>query len=1036
MRERILFLQAIKITDPAERRAFLEGACRGDGQLLERIESLVALSGSLGQFLDPAQKNDPSNETREWENPANTPDLSFLSPTTRTEILGLLAHYEIREVIGQGAFGIVLGGWDTKLERDVAIKVLMPHLAKTSPPRKRFLREARAGAAIRHPNVIQVFAVEEEPIPYIVMERVRGRTLQECIDDEGPLDCSQILPIAVQLTQALSASHATGLIHRDVKPTNVLIESGRNPRAVLTDFGLARTVDDASLTQSGFVAGTPMYMSPEQSQGQTLDARSDQFSLGSVLYLMITGRPPFRASSVLGVMRRVAEANPRVISEINPDAPAWFCALIERMMQKNPQDRFASLDSVAAVIQDAQREWIERGTMPGGKQLNSKQVDAPKLSSIDLWRLLWLGGAVPLAIMLALGVWLTQRRDSETPSTTEISSEETAQSKPPISMLEQAKIEFVRNWPSDAPPPAIVPFSRSQATEFQKRWADYMGVPVDYEDPLGTRFRLIPPGIFLMGSSQEDIDRSLVIAGDDANWKSRIMSETPQHWVVITHPYYVSATEVTQSLYEDVMATNPAHFRAGGPGAGALKSPDTRKLPVESISWSQSVDLCRRMNQRLQLPTAEPNDTSWGGSGWPGSYGLLTEAQWEFACRAGTSTRYWTGDYETELGQSENVNSIVQITTPVGSYPPNPFGLHDMHGNVYEHVFDLLSLTQYQVQSASVSIDPSGAEESPVGHRVIRGGDWYWPSATSRSASRTDHDPNVAPGFHTGARLALNVPTVKRLLTARKTLIAIEAREIHGADFPSFRRWLESLQTKYIPTSINIRSGSDPILFDGVAVKNRTGVDWQVHEVKDDEGAHLDFQAMNDTHACLWRTHLYADVPPADQPGILLLWVASKQNWQTWWGDPDGMLDEIHRDSLAGWLPTSISLSRSPTSDRIMHSRTLQPGVGHRAHFDVSLEELRELVQEYRQRGWRPHLMQVQVGGKDFRCVCVFRENRDLTRWDVSMAITNHELEEELERRRKEGFYPLHIGSYVQADTIAPLEPRYVVVWMEASTVP
>jgi hypothetical protein len=179
--------------------------------------------------------------------------------------------------------------------------------------------------------------------------------------------------------------------------------------------------------------------------------------------------------------------------------------------------------------------------------------------------------------------------------------------------------------------------------------------------------------------------------------------------------------------------------------------------------------------------------------------------------------------------------------------------------------------------------------------------------------------------------------------------------------------------------------------------------------------------------------YLDAEEPPADQPGILMLWIASNQNWQTWWGTPDGMVDKIQQDSLAGWLPTSISLARSPSGDRIMRSHTKQLGIGNRAHFDLSLEDFRELVGQYRERGWRPQLMQVQVGGKDFRCVCVFRENRAKSRWDVSIDTTERELEAELERRQKEGFYPLSIGSYVQANAGGELEPRYIVVWMEAT---
>lgn len=1033
MKERILFLRAMEIIDPAERRVFLETECEGDRNLIERIESLLAISGKLGKFLDPSQGKNDSEETSEWNPPIQEADLSFLTPSTQNGILGTLGHYDVRDVIGQGAFGIVLGGWDTKLQREVAIKILLPHLAKTSPPRKRFLREARAGAAIRHPNVIQVFAVEEEPIPYIVMERVRGRTLQECIDDEGPLDCTQILPIAIQLTQSLAAAHATGLIHRDVKPTNVLIELGREPRVVLTDFGLARTVDDASLTQSGFIAGTPMYMSPEQTQGHSLDPRSDQFSLGSVLYLMITGRPPFRASGALGVMRRVAEANPRPIAEVNPDAPAWLCELIERMMQKNPEDRYPSLDLVTAELKGAQNEWIERGILPGRMKSSHKQIDAPKLASIDRWRLAWLGAAIPVALALALGVWLTQeRRDDEEPTAEKegvaIATPDRQATEP---LLEQAKIEFAKNWPSDAPPPAIVPFSAQQASQLQQRWADYVGVPVEYDDPLGTRFRLVPPGIFLMGSNQQEIHRSLIIAGGDGNWSSRIYSESPQHWVVITQPYFVSTTEVTQSLYEDIMSTNPAYFRVGGPGAGSLKDRNTRQLPVESVSWQQAVDLCKRLNLRLQLPSASPDAEAWTTSGWPGSYGLLTEAQWEFACRAGTSTRYWTGDDETDLAAKENVGNVVQKSVPVGSHPPNPFGLYDMHGNVYEHVFDLFSLSMYQEQARAISINPSGPASNGDGQRVIRGGDWYWPSATSRSASRLDYDADKAPGFHTGIRLVLGVAAVKRLALASKNQSSIEATEIYGADLASFRRWLESIRTKYIPISINTRSGSYPLVFDAVAIRNTTAVDWQVHEFKDHVGTQSDYNAMYSTHECAWRMYFYADEPPEGEPLGLMLWVATNRDFETWWYDSDALVEEISQDSLTGWLPISISLARSDRGNRGMQSRLLQPGIGHRAHFDLSLEDLRSLVAEYRERGWRPHLMQVQVGSSDFRCVCVFRENRAGMQWDFSIGINQTEMEAEISRRRQDGLYPHSIGSFVQTKEDEEGEPRYVVMWLE-----
>jgi serine/threonine protein kinase len=172
--------------------------------------------------------------------------------------------------------------FDELLCRTVAIKILAPSLAVTSPPRKRFLREARAAAAIRHENVVTIYAVEEQPLPYLVMEYIAGETLQQRLDRIGPLDVPDVLRIGRQIASGLAAAHALGLIHRDIKPANILLEQGGD-RAKISDFGLARTADDASLSQSGIIAGTPMYMAPEQAEGEAIDHRTDLFSLGSVL---------------------------------------------------------------------------------------------------------------------------------------------------------------------------------------------------------------------------------------------------------------------------------------------------------------------------------------------------------------------------------------------------------------------------------------------------------------------------------------------------------------------------------------------------------------------------------------------------------------------------------------------------------------------------------------------------------------------------------------------------------------------------------
>src|SRR5882757_2162442 len=228
-------------------------------------------------------------------------------------------------------------------------------LATTSPARKRFLREARASAQVRHENVVQVYEVGEQPLPYLVMEFIPGETLQQRLDRVGPVEPAEVVRIGRQIAEGLTAAHTNDLIHRDIKPGNVLLEGGTQ-RVKITDFGLARAADDASISQSGIIAGTPMYMAPEQAKGETLDQRADLFSLGSVLYQMVAGRPPFRANGTLAVLKRVAEDTPRPIREVIPETPQWLCDIISKLHAKNPDERYQSAREVADILADCESE--------------------------------------------------------------------------------------------------------------------------------------------------------------------------------------------------------------------------------------------------------------------------------------------------------------------------------------------------------------------------------------------------------------------------------------------------------------------------------------------------------------------------------------------------------------------------------------------------------------------------------------------------------------------------------------------------------
>src|SRR5438270_9475217 len=317
MNEESIFAAALEKGNLAERAAYLDEACAGDPALRSEVEALLQSHQEAGSFLEQPVLGQPTGTADGGDPGATRTELSgedgdelsldFLEPPQKAGALGRLGHYEVLEVVGRGGMGIVLKAFDAALHRVVAIKVMAPQLATSASARKRFMREAQAAAAVRDEHVIDIHAVEQgNGRPYLVMEYVNGLSLQERLDRSGPLELSEVLRIGMQTATGLAKAHAQGLIHRDVKPANILLVNGVQ-RVKLTDFGLARAVDDASLTQSGVVAGTPEYMAPEQARGEAVDHRADLFSLGSVLYAMCTGRPPFRASGSLAILKRVSE---------------------------------------------------------------------------------------------------------------------------------------------------------------------------------------------------------------------------------------------------------------------------------------------------------------------------------------------------------------------------------------------------------------------------------------------------------------------------------------------------------------------------------------------------------------------------------------------------------------------------------------------------------------------------------------------------------------------------------------------------------
>ncbi len=277
---------------------------------------------------------------------------SLLDPTDDPRMLGRFGGYEVAGVIGRGGMGLVFKGLDVSLDRYVAIKVLNPICGSSSAARTRFAREAKAAASVVHDNVVPIYGVDEfNGVPYLVMPYVKTESLQQRIDREAPLSLETTLEIAAQIARGLAVAHDQGLVHRDIKPSNILMPSSVS-RVQITDFGLARTIDDASLTQSGVIAGTPQYMSPEQARGDAVDGRTDQFSLGSVIYAMLTGHPPFRSDTTYGTLRRIIDDAHRPVAQVQPSVPIWLGGIIDRLLSKDPEDRFVNTSDVADHLED------------------------------------------------------------------------------------------------------------------------------------------------------------------------------------------------------------------------------------------------------------------------------------------------------------------------------------------------------------------------------------------------------------------------------------------------------------------------------------------------------------------------------------------------------------------------------------------------------------------------------------------------------------------------------------------------------------
>ena len=591
-----------------------------------------------------------------------------------------LGQYVLMDRLGEGGMGEVFKAKHRRMNRDVALKVIRKERLASTDAIRRFGREIQAAAQLAHENIVMAYDADQAgDRHFFAMEFVEGTNLAKLVKDKGPLPIAQACDCIRQAALGLEHAFERGMVHRDIKPSNLLL--GKNNVLKILDMGLARLQEspdrevESRITQEGLIVGTPDYLSPEQARNsRTADIRADIYSLGCTFFYLLCAHPPYQGGTPTEKMlRHTTDPTPNLT---RPDASPALEAIVQRMMAKRMEDRFQTPAEIAYALQALM------GPAPASSTMHPRIAQATTaLSSRHL--------PIPQAPMpLALP------EEVEEPRTD-------SQFRLPAPRPPKKDIQERTRWnlPIALGASALVLGLIALAIFLIfRRNAAPTGPELDkeYVNNHSMTLKLIPAGSFDMGAPEGESGR-----GND---------EGPVHTVKISQHFYMGSTEVTARQYKSVVGKLPFAYK---------DDLDELDVPIVNVAINETENFIRRLNA----------DVASRKSGW--EYRLPTEAEWEYACRAGTKGRFHVGD-NLKSGQAFFNDPNAKAPGKVGQYPANAWGLHDMHGNAGEWVMDYYDDMFY---SSSPTDDPKGPTQRKTIY-VVRGGSYLDAADGCRSAHR------------------------------------------------------------------------------------------------------------------------------------------------------------------------------------------------------------------------------------------------------------------------------------------------------------